>query len=123
MVSKGQRGQNTNFPAGVMPIHVGGGVLFGVSFVLCLLQRLLKGEARLYHSGQDIVRGAIEDADDLGQLVGRQTGGQGAEDGDTAPYAGLKEIAHSVLLGQLEQLIAVGGHQLLIGGDNALSRL
>lgn len=24
---------------------------------------------------------------------------------------------------ELEQLIAVGGHQLLIGGDNALSRL
>ena len=103
--------------------HVGGGVLLGVAVVLGLLERLLKGEARLDHAGEDIVGGAVENTGDLLHLVGSQAVGERAQDGDTAAHAGLKEIADSVGLSQLQQLVAVGGHQLLVGGDHALTRL
>ena len=105
-----------------MSVYVGGGVPLRVTVLLCLLQRLLEGEARLDHPGKDIVGGAVEDAGDLAELVGCQAGGQGPQDRDAPAHAGLEQIADPVLPGQLEQLIAVGGHQLLIGGDHALAR-
>ena len=57
------------------------------------------------------------------RLIGRQAGGEGAQDGDAPAHAGLEQVADPVLLGQLQQVIAVGGHQLLVGGDHALARL
>ena len=123
MLAAGQSGQDADLAAGVVTVHVGGGVLLGIAVVLGLLQGLLKGQASADHPGEDIVGGAVEDAGDLLHLVGSQAVGQGAQDGDTAAHAGLKEIADSVGLGQLQQLIAVGGHQLLVGGDHALARL
>ena len=38
------------------------------------------------------------------------------------PHTGLEQIADVVLLGQLEQLVPVGRHQLLVGGHHALAR-
>ena len=123
VLAEGQGGQDADLAAGVVAVHVGGGVLLGIAVVLGLLQGLLKGQASADHPGEDIVGGAVEDAGDLGQLVGGQAGGEGPQDGDAATHAGLEEIAHAVLLGQLKQLIAVGGHQLLVRGDHALARL
>ena len=123
MLAEGQGGQDADLPAGVVAVHVGGGVLLGVAVGLGLLQGLVEGQARLDHPGEDVVGGAVENAGDLVQLIGGQAGGEGAQDGDAPAHAGLKQIADPVLLGQLEQVIAVGGHQLLVGGHHALARL
>ena len=123
VLAEGQGGQDADLPAGVVAVHVGGGVLLGIAVGLGLLQGLIKGQARLDHPGEDVVGGAVEDAGDLVQLIGRQAGGEGAQDGDAPAHAGLEQVADPVLLGQLQQVIAVGGHQLLVGGDHALARL
>ncbi len=59
---------------------------------------------------------------DLLQLIGGQAGGEGPQDGDAPAHAGLEEITAPMLFCQLEQLIAVGSHQLLVRGDHALAR-
>ena len=43
VLAAGQSGQDADLAAGVVTVHVGGGVLLGVAVVLSLLERLLKG--------------------------------------------------------------------------------
>ncbi len=123
MPPKRQGGQDAGLPAGVVALNVGRGIPLGIAVVLGLLQGVLKGQASADHPGEDIVGGAVEDARDLSELIGGEALTDGADDRDTAAHAGLEEIAHAVLLGQLKQLIAVGGHQLLVRGDHALARV
>ena len=123
VLPKRQGGQDAGLAAGVVTVHVGGGVLLGIAVGLSLLQSLVEGESRLDHPGEDVVGGAVEDTGDLIHLIGGQAGIQGPQDGDSTAHAGLEQIADAVLLGQLQQLIAVGGYQLLVGRDHALSGL
>ena len=61
MLSEGQGGQDADLAAGVVAVHIGGGVLLGIAVGLGLLQGLVKGQARLDHPGEDIVGGAVEE--------------------------------------------------------------
>ena len=107
LAAKSQRGQNADLAAGVRALNVGRGIPLGIAIVLGLLQRVLKGQARPDHAGQDIVGGAVQDARDLGEFIGGEALTDGADDRDTAAHAGLKQVADVVLLGQLKQLIAM----------------
>ena len=111
---KGNVRQNANLAAGVMALHVGGGVPFGVALLLGLPERRAEGEPRPDHPRENIIGSAVENAVDFQNLIGGQALAQGPDDGDAAPHAGLKEIAHALLPRQLGELIAAGGHQLLI---------
>ena len=113
--------QNADFPAGVIAQDVRRRIPLGISILLGLLQGRLKGEPRPDHPSEDIVGGAVEDAADLFHLVGRQTHGQGANDGNATAHAGLKEVAHALLLSQSGELQPVTGHQLLVGGHHVLA--
>ena len=106
-----------------MALHVGGGVPFGVALLLGLPERRAEGEPRPDHPRENIIGGAVENAVDFQNLIGSQALAQGPDDGDAAPHAGLKEIANALLPRQLGELIAAGGHQLLIRGDHALASL
>ena len=73
------------------------------------------------HLGEDKVGGAVEDALDVVDLVGAQTLVQRPDDGDAAADACLKQQLDPVFVGQLKQLGALLGDQLLVGGDDALA--
>ena len=47
----------------------------------------------------------------------------GGDDGRTAAHRGLEQEGAAVLLGQCQQLCAVGGHHLLVGGAHAAAAL
>ena len=85
MTAKCQGGKDADFAAGVVPFDIGGGILLGIAVFLGLLQRRSKAQPRPDHAGEDIVGGAVEDAADLGDLIGGQALIQRADDGDTAP--------------------------------------
>ena len=120
MTAEGDGGENTDLPAGVVSFHVGGGVLFCITVLLGLFQRGLKGEARAYHAGEDIICRAVQDSADLCELVGGQALREGTQNRDAAAHARLKQIAHAHLRRQLDELVPALGHQLLIGGNHAL---
>ena len=122
VAAEGDGGQNANFPAGVVALHVGGGVGLGIAVGLGLTKRGVKGQARPDHPGENIVGGAVEDTADLGELVGGQALTQGPENRDAAAHAGLEQVAGPLPGCELEQLAAVLGHQLLVGGYHALAR-
>lgn len=75
------------------------------------------------HLGEDKVGGAVEDALDVVDLVGAQALVQRPDDGDAAADACLKQQLDPVFVGQLQQLGALLGDQLLVGGDDALAAL
>ena len=110
-------------PAGILALHVGGGVLLGVAVGLGPLQGLVEGHTVLDHAGEDIVCCSVEDAADLQNVVGRHAVAQGPQDGDAPAHAGLKEIDRAVLCRQGEQPGAMSRHQLLVGGDHTLACL
>ena len=119
----GDGGEDAQLPAGVLALHVGGGVLLGVAVGLGTREGLGKGNMVLDHAGEDIVGGAVQNAADLQDLIGGHALAQGPQDGDAPAHAGLKEIDGVVLGGQVQQTAAVGGHQFFVGGDHALALL
>lgn len=67
-----QRGEDADFAAGVLALDVVGGVALGIAELLGERERAVKGDALAEHLGQDEVCGAVEDAGDLLDAVGRQ---------------------------------------------------
>ena len=76
----------------------------------------------LDHAGEHEVGGAVEDARDFVHLVGGQALVDGAEDRDAAAHACLKQEVKVVVFRNFQQLVALGGHQLFVGGDDVLPR-
>ena len=123
MPAEGDGGKDAQLAAGVVALHVGGGVLLGVAVGLGSLQGLLEGDPVLDHPGEDVVAGAVEDAADLQDVVGGHALAEGPQDGDAPAHAGLKEVDHPMLRRQVQQTPTMGGHQLLVGSDHALAGL
>ena len=73
------------------------------------------------HLGEDEVGGAVEDTRDLADVVRDQTLVDRTDDWDAAADSRFKHEV-GVLLGRdRQELRAVGGDQLFVGGDDALA--
>ena len=114
-----QGGQDADFPAGVMPIHIGGGVPFRITQILCQFQRRIKIHLLLDHFGQDEISGPVQDTGDFINLIRGQTKMHRADNRDPPANRRFKIKIAVVLLGQTEQLRTFCGNQLFIGGHNA----
>ena len=119
-----QRGQNGDLAAGVPAVHVVAGVLgLGIAQLLGDLEGLGKAHVLPGHLGQHKVGGAVDDALHPGDDVGRQALVHGGDNGGAAPHRRLEQERAVVALGQGQQLGAVGGHHLLVGGADAAAAL
>ena len=79
---------------GVDAFDVEGRVGLGVAAALRVLQRLLERDALVAHLGQDEVRGAVDDAGDPLDAVGRKALTQRLDDGNAAGHGSLEgEVA------------------------------
>ena len=95
----------------------------GVAQLLSDLQSLVKAQILPHHLGEHEVGGAVDDAFHLGDDVGREALVHRGDDGRTAAHGSLEQEGAVVCLGQSQQLCAVGGHHLLVGGADAPTAL
>ena len=105
--AEGDLGQDGQLVGGVGAVHVERRVGLGVAAPLGLGERLGVAAALLAHAGEDEVAGAVEDALERQDLVGRQALGQGGDDRDAAADAGLEGDGPAVAPGGVEDLGAV----------------
>ncbi|MEY4403470.1 MAG: hypothetical protein RIR91_1505 [Verrucomicrobiota bacterium] len=117
----GEPGEDGGLVPGVDAIDVERRVGFGVAELLGFLERVGEREAVLAHAGEDMVTGAIEDADDELEAVGDEAFADGLDDGDAAGDAGLEEELAAMLADGGEDLRAVLAEQGLVGGDHDLA--
>ena len=106
-----------------MPVDIGGGIPFGIAELLSQGQRVLEAHALLDHLGEHEVGGAVEDTGDLIHLVGREALVDRAQDRDAAAHARLEQEVEVAVFRDLQQLVPLGRHQFLVGGDDAFARL
>ena len=121
MLAKGQGSQNAHLAAGVMALHIGGGVLLCKTVGLGQRQCICKGHILLDHLGQNKVGGAIENTGNALNMIGRQALSHGTNNGNTAAHGRLNQIIYIVGFGTGQQLRSLLRHQLLVGGDHALA--
>ena len=121
MLAEREGGEDTDLAACVMTLDVRLGIAFRIAQLLCELERFIKAHTLMDHLGEDEVSGAVEDARDLADVVRDQTLVDRTDDRDAAADSRLKHEV-GVLLGRnRQQLRAVGGDQLFVGGDDALA--
>ena len=119
-MAAGQRAENGDLAAGIPAIHIVPGVLgLGIAQLLGYAQRL--GEFHVFplHLGEHEVGGAVDDALDAADVVGRQALVHRGDDGGAAADAGFKQEGRPMRSGQSQQLGTIGGHHLLVGGADA----
>src|SRR3990172_6715022 len=118
---EGKAGQDRQLVGGVVPVDVVRGVGLGVAKLLRLGQSGGEVQAVTAHAGQDVVRRAVDYGADAEYLVGGEVALEGRDDRDAAADACLVEDVHPLLSRQPQQLRAVLGHDLLVGGDDVAS--
>ena len=90
VLAERQARQNTNLPAGVRPLNIGGRISFRVAKLLCQGQSVLELHIFPDHLGQDKISGTIQDAGDFNHIIGGQALADWPDNRDTAAYAGFK---------------------------------
>src|SRR4029079_3927385 len=90
--------------------------------LLRLAQAVLERDALLFHTREDVVAGAVEDAVDAGERVAVEPLAQRLHDRDAAGDRSLEIERRALPLGERRELVAVGRQQCLVGGPPRLAR-
>ena len=114
-------GQDHDLELDVMALDVGGGVGFGVPELLGLGDGRRQVDA-LFEAAQDVVRGAVHDALDAGDLKAAEHALGGTQDGGAAEDRALELEADTVFGSQLLQCTAGECDRSLVGGAHVLAR-
>ena len=101
--------------------HVEGRISLGITQRLRFSKHVFKRPALVTHFSQDEVAGAVDDAGDPVDAIGRQTFTQRLDDRNTTGDRGLERNHHALGAGSSEDLVAVHGNQRLVGGDHVLA--
>ena len=118
---EGDRRQDGELGGGVVPLHVGRRVGLGEALPLRLRERAGELPPLLGHLREDVVRRAVEDADDLLDPVRGQRFPQRLDHRQPPADAGFEPQVHPGPFGLGEQFRAVLRQELLVGGDHALA--
>ena len=118
--AEGDGAQDGQFVGRIGPFHVKSRVGLGVAEVLGLAQGLIETAIAVAHPGQDVIAGTVDDTGHPFDLVGGQSFAQRLDDGDAAGHGSLERHHHPLVLGRLEDFIAVFGDQRLVGGHHML---
>ena len=106
---------------GVHAFDVEGRIGLGIAQALGFLEHYFKVQALVAHLGQDEVGGAVDDAGNPLDAVGRKTFAQRLDDGDAPGHGGFKRHHHPPGRCRRKNLGAVHGQQGLVGGDHVLA--
>ncbi len=119
---EGEAGEDRHLGGGVGAVDVGAGVGLGVTEVLGTGEDVLVGSAAGRHLGEDEVGGAVDDAEDLGDLGDAEALLDHPHDRDHARHCSLEAQLHAGLASEVEQLLPMLGEQLLVGRDHRALR-
>ena len=114
-------GENDQLGAGVVAIHIVGGVGFGKAGLLRPGEGFGKRDAFALQLGEDVVAGAVEDAADLVETIAGEAFLQGVDDGNAAGDRGPEGKSSAVLAGQGRELRTVLGDELFVGSDDGFT--
>ena len=106
---------------GVDAFDVEGRIGLRVAERLGLDEAIGEAAALVAHLGQDEVAGAVDDAGDPFDMVGRQALAHRLDDRDAAGHRRLEAHHHPPLARGGEDLVAVAGDQGLVGGHHVLA--
>ena len=123
LLAERQRRQQHQLGAGVVAVDIGAGVGFGIAQRLRLFQHRRQRHAALFHLGEDVVAGAVEDAVERRDVVARDAFAQHRVDRDAAADAGFHGQVDAGADGAVPDLRPAGGHQFLVGGDHRFAVL
>ena len=116
-------GDDRRLGAGVEALDVGGRVALGEAEPLRLGEGGAVVGALLGHLGEDVVGGAVDDAEHAADRLAAEALAQGPDDRDAAGDGRLEEQIAAGRVGGGEQLGADVGEQLLVGRDDRLAVL
>ncbi len=116
---EGQLGEDRRLRGRVVTLDVGRRIRLGVAERLGLREDGRVVGALLVHLGEDEVRGAVDDAEHLGDLVAGERLAQRPQQRDGSGDGGLEVQVDAVARGRLVEGGAVGGQQGLVGRDDA----
>ena len=85
------------------------------------MQGILVGQAVVGHAGEHVVGGAVHNAHDRGDFVGDERVLQRINDGDAAAHGRFEGQFLASSLGGFHNLLAVGGHECLVGRNHVLA--
>ncbi len=108
---------------GIEAADVESGIGFRIALGLRVLQHIVEGQVLILHLAQDVIAGAVEDAVDALDLVGRKRLAQHLDDRNAARDGSLEIERHPALFRQTRQFQPVLGEQRLVGGNDVLSGL
>ena len=91
----------------VVALDVEGRIGLGIAQPLRILQAGVEGQALGFHAGQDVVAGAVEDAEDAGDRIAGHRLAHRLDDRDAAGDRRLVVEQHALLLGDLGKRDAV----------------
>ena len=116
-----QRAHDGDFMPRVVAFDIEGRVGFGIAQSLRFFQYVGKRAAFFAHFAQDEIAGAVDDAGDAADAVGRQAFAQGFDDRDAARHRRFKLHHHIFFFRQRENFAAIFGQQFFIGGNDVFA--
>ena len=119
--AKGQAGKDGQLVRGIDAVNVEARIGLGIAQFLGFLQHLVKAPAFLFHGGQDVIAGAVEDAIDAADLVGGRAFAHALDDRNAAGDRRFIFERHARLLGAAGKVQAMMGQHRLVGGDERLA--
>ena len=117
---EGDRGEDRALRRGVESLDVGGRVGLGVPEALGLGERLVERRTVLAHLREDVVRGAVHDAEHAAHAFAGERFLQRSDQRDTARDRGFEQQVEAGGVGGVEEVLALAGEELLVGGDHRL---
>ena len=127
--AEGERRQDRQLVRRVHAVDVEGGIGLGIAEALRVGERLGEFPPALAHLRQDVVAGAVQDAGDALEAVGRQPLAQRLDDRDAAGDRRLEGQRHALHLRRTGEGGAMDGEQRLVrrhhrlaGGQRGLDR-
>jgi len=119
--AEGDRRHDGELVRRIHALDVESGVGLGVAQALRFLQHRVERQALVAHFRQNEIRGAVDDAGDPLDAIGREPLAQRLDDGNAARHRGLEAHHHAFFLRRCKNLVAVRGQQRLVGGDHVLA--
>ena len=118
--AEAERDQDRQLVGSIHPLDVKGRVGLGVAQFLGRREHVGEIRPLLCHAGQDVVAGAVHDADYRTDAVGGQVPLDGGQHRDAASHRGLELHLDPLAGSGGEYLVAMQGQERLVGGDDVL---
>ncbi len=117
----GEGGEDAGLVGGVVAIDVEGGISLRVAEALGIGEHGGEFGAFELHPGEDVVAGAVDDAPDGLDAIPDEGFAEDLDDGNATGDGGLVVEVGGVGSCGLEEFLAVGGKQGLVGGDDGFA--